>query len=58
MSSPQEKFAPKWPDLSTPRTDTLNMLINYRGEVMLGDVLELLFRRIETLEAQVERRTE
>ena len=34
------------------------MLIHYRGEVMLDDVLELLFRRIETLEAQVERRAE
>ena len=34
------------------------MLIPYRGKVMLDDVLEILFRRIETLEAQVERRTE
>ena len=34
------------------------MLINYRGEVLLGDTLEILFRRIETLEAQVERRAE
>ena len=52
----QEKCASPWPDLSTPRTETQHMLIHYRGEVMLDDVLELLFRRIETLEASVERR--
>ena len=54
----QEKYASPWPDLSTPRTETRDMLINYRGEVFLGDTLEILFRRIETLEAQVDRQAE
>ena len=34
------------------------MLIPYRGKVMLDDVLEILFRRIEALEVRVERQPE
>ena len=51
----QEKSAPPWPDLSTPPTNTQHMIINYRGKVMLDDVLDLLFRRLQAVEAQLER---
>ena len=51
----QEKCASKWPDLSNPRKDSLDMRIPYRGNVSLGDTLELLFSRLQAVEAQLER---
>ena len=33
----QEECASTWPDLSTPRKETRDMLINYRGEVWVAN---------------------